>query len=95
MSVEVEHNPGKHRFEVKVEGDVALLEYRIAGKTITMYHTEVPPAAGGQGIGGKLATAALEYARSQNLTVVPQCSFVADYIRKKPQYADLLTNRAT
>jgi predicted GNAT family acetyltransferase len=95
MSVEVEHNPGKHRFEVKVEGELALLEYHIAGKKITMYHTEVPPAAGGKGIGGRLAAAALDFARAENLTVVPQCSFVADYIQRKPQYADLLNDRAS
>lgn len=94
MSVGVEHNPGKHRFELKVEGELALLEYHIAGKKITMYHTEVPPAAGGKGIGGKLAAAALDYSRENGLKVVPQCSFVADYIQRKPQYADLLEDRA-
>ena len=90
MSVEVVHNAGAHRFETKVEGALALLEYRVSGDRITMYHTEVPPAAGGKGVGGKLAAAALDYARGRKMTVVPQCSFVADYIRKHPEYADLV-----
>jgi uncharacterized protein len=94
MRVEVEHNAGKHRFEAMVEGELALLEYHVSGNRMTMYHTEVPPAAGGRGIGGMLAAAALDYARLKDFTVVPQCSFVADYIRKKPAYADLLKDRA-
>lgn len=89
----VEHNRGKHRFEARVGGELALLEYRLSGKKITMFHTEVPSAAEGKGLGGKLAAAALGYARAEGLVVVPQCSFVASYIARKPEYADLLQER--
>ena len=90
MEVKIQHNAGMHRFETRVENELALLEYRVSGKSISMYHTEVPPAAGGRGVGGKLAAAALAYARTEKLTVVPRCAFVADYIRKHPEYRDLL-----
>ena len=94
MDVKVEHNQGQHRFEAKTGGGLALLEYRISGNRISMYHTEVPPAAGGKGIAGKLASTALGYAREKGLVVVPLCSFVADYIRKNSEYADLLRERS-
>jgi len=33
---------------------------------------------------------ALEYARSQNLEVVPACSYTASFMAKHPEYNDLL-----
>jgi predicted GNAT family acetyltransferase len=32
----------------------------------------------------------LDYARTQGLQVVPLCSFIAGYIRKHPEYQDLV-----
>ena len=55
-----------------------------------MAHTEVPPAYEGQGIGKELVLAALEDIRSKGLRVVPQCSFVEVYIRRHPEWADLV-----
>jgi predicted GNAT family acetyltransferase len=51
----------------------------------------VPPALEGHGIGNRLASFALEEARSQHLTVVPACPFVAAYIRHHTEYLSLLT----
>ncbi|PYQ38868.1 MAG: hypothetical protein DMF77_23120 [Acidobacteria bacterium] len=42
------------------------------------------------GVAGKLARAALEYAREHNLSVIPRCPFVAAYIRKHPEYQSLV-----
>ena len=42
------------------------------------------------GIGSRLAGSALDYARQQNLKVVAKCSFVAKYIERHQEYADLL-----
>ena len=44
----------------------------------------------GQGIGKELELAALEDIRSKGLRVVPQCSFVEVYIRRHPEWADLV-----
>ena len=45
---------------------------------------------GGQGIGSQLVRGLLEIARTQGLKVVAKCPFVAGYIAKHPEYADLL-----
>ncbi len=52
-------------------------------------HTEVPKELGGKGIGSALARGLLDIARAQGLKVVPKCPFVAGYIGKHPEYADL------
>jgi predicted GNAT family acetyltransferase len=55
-----------------------------------MPHTGVEPRFEGRGIGGKLAKYALDTARERDLKVAPWCPFIAAYIRKNPEYADLV-----
>ncbi|HVW76649.1 MAG TPA: GNAT family N-acetyltransferase [Alloacidobacterium sp.] len=94
MSFQVSNNMLKHRFEVEIGARTAFLNYREAGNEIVFTHTEVPSALNGRGIGTALAKAGLEYARTKELRVVPQCSFVADFIRMHPQYQSLVAASA-
>ena len=89
-NVIVENNEAAQRFEAKVDTYLALMHYRRAGEAIVFTHTEVPEELEGQGIAGRLARTALEYARARQLTVVPFCPFVASYIRRHHEYADLV-----
>lgn len=83
------HNPTLSRFELTLEGHTALLEYTQDGAKLFFTHTEVPAELGGRGLGGALARAGLEFARAEGKKVVPLCSFVASYLTKHPEYADL------
>ena len=83
-------NPGSHRFEVDVAGHKAFLQYYLAENSIVFTHTEVPQEIEGQGVGGSLVRAGLDYARHENLTVVPLCPFVEEYIRKHPKDLSLV-----
>lgn len=89
-TVRVDHNEVAHRFEAHLSGQAAFVEYYRSGNELVLVHTEVPPALEGQGLAGKLAQGALEYARDQHLSVVPKCPFVASYIRKHPEYQELV-----
>jgi hypothetical protein len=86
----VENNEKARQFQLRVEGHLALIRYVYSNGSIVFVHTEVPPALEGRGIAGKLARAALEYAREHKLSVVPRCPFVAAYIRKHPEYQSLV-----
>ena len=86
----VRHNAEQHRFEAGTDGNPALLNYRVHGNVVEIVHTEVPPAYQGQGLAGKLATAALDWARAGGHKVLPSCSYVKTFIAKHAQYADLL-----
>ncbi len=87
---EVRHNPVEKRFELEMDGALAVLEYEMDGGKLIATHTGVPFALEGKGIASRLARAALEYARAHELKVVPLCSFMAGYIQKHPEYQDLL-----
>lgn len=87
---QVINNEANHRYELTVDGSLALIEYDMKGGHIRYLHTEVPAALEGQGIGSKLAKAALDDARSRHLEVVPVCPFVASYIKRHTEYLDLV-----
>ncbi len=87
---EVRDNPERSRYETVVDGSTAFTEYQREGDRITFTHTEVPEAIGGRGVANQLARGALDSARKQNLTVIPQCQFIAAFIRRNPEYGDLV-----
>ncbi|MET1111313.1 MAG: GNAT family N-acetyltransferase [Allosphingosinicella sp.] len=87
---EVRNNEAAHRYELEVEGQLALAAYRLRDGRITFTHTEVPTALEGRGVGSKLVKAALDDARAQGLKVVPACPFVKHYIDEHPEVQDLL-----
>jgi uncharacterized protein len=81
------------RYEIHVEGapePAGFAEFLLDGDTITFTHTVIDDAYEGQGLGSRLARAALDDARSRGLRVVARCSFIAGWIEKHPDYADLL-----
>jgi len=86
----VRDNTERHRFELDADGHVAFSNYNREGGTITILHTEVPKELNGRGIGSALARGLLDMVRAQGLTVKPLCPFVAGYIAKHPEYANLV-----
>lgn len=87
---QISDNCERSRFEVTVDGHLSRADYGIAGDVITFTHTVVPPALEGRGIASRLIRHGLSEARERGLRVVPQCPFVAAYIAKHPEWADLL-----
>lgn len=93
--VTVRDAPGRSRYEAEVDGVLAgVAEYSIAGDRLILQHTEVTPEAGGGGVGGALARGALDDARARGLRVVPRCPFMAAYIRRHPEYQELVADDA-
>lgn len=90
MTYDVTNNKKESRFEIPVDGDVAVAEYHQEGNRITFTHTLVPEALEGRGLAGTIVKAALDHARAEKLEVVPQCAFVASYIKRHPEYQDLV-----
>ena len=85
-------NEAAGRFEAYLDGETAFTEYRLhaTNGAMVLPHTVVPPAFEGKGVGSALAKAALGYAREHGLKVKPLCPFIARYIQKHPEWADLV-----
>jgi predicted GNAT family acetyltransferase len=82
------------RFEMPAGGLVSFVNYRRAAQVLTLTHAEVPPSLEGQGVGSRLVRGVLELVRARGETVVPRCPFIARYIERHPEYADLLAPRS-
>ncbi len=89
----VAHRPDIGRFEIVTDGGSAVLDYTISNGRMNFLHTEVPAALEGRGLGSQLARAGLEYAKCENLKVVPLCSFIRAYVDRHPEYAALVDPR--
>jgi predicted GNAT family acetyltransferase len=89
-SVEVEHHPERKRFEARLDGKTAFLEYLHVRETLILSHSEVPRGLEGRGVGSALVKTALEYVRDHELTAAPLCPFARAYIHRHPEYKVLV-----
>ena len=85
---DVVNNENLHRFEIDVEGEPAVLEYRVRDGALWLLHTDVPEKGQGKGIAAKLAKAAFEHAKATGQLVVPMCSFVISYLERHSELID-------
>lgn len=89
--MEIKHDKDNQRFFALVEGREAYLQYlKIDLTTLDYYKTYVPYELRGKGIAGKIVESALNYARENNLKIVPTCSYVETFIERHPVYNDLV-----
>jgi uncharacterized protein len=81
----VVHNAARHRFELTTPNGTAVADYRLTAGQVEFYHTEVPTADRKQGLGGELATAALQWAAAEGLRVEPTCPFIRAHLEQHPE----------
>jgi predicted GNAT family acetyltransferase len=87
---DIQHDPTRRRFLAQVDGYEGAVEYRQDGDRMEIVRTTVPEAIGGRGIAAQLVKSALDFAGANKLRVTPTCSYAATYIRRHPEYADLV-----
>ena len=88
---EVRHNTDRLRYEMVVDGAVVgFIQYNVRGGRIVLAHTEINPEYGGRGLATSLAWGALDDIRARGKCIVPICPFVESFIRKHPEYDDLV-----
>lgn len=96
QQIEVADVPARYRFEARVDGEVAgIAQYLRRPGRVIFTHTEVLPAFEGRGVGSVLAKGALDAVRAAGARVEPRCPFIAAYIRRHKEYADLVIGAET
>ena len=89
---QLSENPAAHRFELHVAGELAAYaEYNLLKTGMLFTHTEVLPAFEGRGVGSAIARYALDEVRRRSLLAIPVCQFIAGFLRKNPEYQDLVS----
>ena len=87
---DVVHNSGASRFELRVQGQLCIAQYRLVDDVMWLTHTETPPALRGRGLAERVVRAALDHARAHGMKVRPACSYVRTYLRRHPEAHDLV-----
>ena len=90
METEPRKNELMKRYELTLDGKLSLLEYEERDGVLVFTHTFVPNELRGRNVAARLTRTALDDARRQGVKVVPRCSYVAAYIERNKEYADLL-----
>jgi predicted GNAT family acetyltransferase len=90
-NIAVQDNPSELRYELLLDEQlVGEILYRLAPDHVVLLHTEVLPSLEGNGLGARLVAGALDDIRARRLHVIPFCPFVRSYIRRHPDYTDLI-----
>jgi uncharacterized protein len=90
MDSPIFNNSKQQQFELRQEGEMAVLQYRFHEEVIWLMHTEVPKKLEGRGIASTLARFALEWAKSNGIKVKVVCPFVAIFLKRHPEYNENL-----
>lgn len=83
---------GKGMFFVEMDGNIlAEMAYSMpTPNKMIIEHTEVGEELKGKNVGNQLVHTAVEYARTNNIKIIPLCPFASSVFKKKPEYADVL-----
>src|SRR5690554_6759126 len=95
--ITVSRNEEESRFEAFGSGALlGYIDYTIDGKKMDLPHTLVFPEFEGQGVGSALVRQTLDMIRTMDDTmrVVPTCPFIDVWIRRHPEYQDVLAEKA-
>jgi uncharacterized protein len=91
VELEVRDVPGAGRYEMVRHGEViGYASYRVQDGRAIVSHVEVDRSVEGQGLGGELVRGVLDDLRRRELKVTPLCGFAAAWIRRHPEYRDLV-----
>jgi len=90
MDVEVKHDKENERFVTEVDGHKAYLSYNIFDDKIDLTSTFTPPELRGKGVAKIVVEYAFNYAKENNLKVIPTCPYVQGFVEGNDKYKDLL-----
>lgn len=87
---ELIHNKEKSRYEFQIEGLIADADYRKIDDVMVITHVGVPYPLEGKGIASQLVEKMLQDIKRQNLKVKPVCPFVVAYIKRHPEWQEIV-----
>ena len=88
LDPEIHDNAELKRYELSVDGEVAVVTYNLSPPNLMITETLVPQRLEGQGIASRLAKHVLADARARDLLILPVCPFFSAYLQKHPEHAE-------
>ena len=91
MEEKVIHEKENERFVIYTEGNEVYVEYTMRNNSIDLHHTYTHPVLRGKGLAALVVKAAFEFAKENNLKVIPTCSYVQAFVSKNIEYRELIS----
>jgi len=93
MNIEQTEHESKGAFIIQDNNQcLAEMTYSRAGDTLMIIdHTEVSDALRGKGAGKQLVSAAVNYARENNIKILPLCPFAKSVFDRTTEFSDVLS----
>ena len=90
--LELANDTTRNRYRLLLaDEEVGFMDYDPVGPdSILIKHTEVATQHEGKGYGSQLVRRMLDDVRSRNKTVIPICPYALAFIRRHPEYLDLV-----
>lgn len=92
MKEKVIHEQENERFVIYIYDKEAFVEYNTTEDVLNLYHTYTEPELRGKGLAAQVVRAAIEFAKENNLKVVPTCSYVQAFIKRNDEYKELVAD---
>ncbi len=89
-NIPIHLNKDEHRFEMNINGEYAIINYRQSGNVFNLIHTEVAEPMEGQGVAAALVEKTLKYIEEHHLKIIPSCSYVQQYLQRHPEWKRLV-----
>ena|SRR5690606_3656658 len=89
MQIKQEGNQESGRF-VTEDGLGEIIYSKAQDGVITVEHTEVDSSLKGKGVGKQLVHAIADWARKENLKLIPQCTYARAVMQRDPSFKDVL-----
>jgi predicted GNAT family acetyltransferase len=83
-------NASAGQYELDIDGQTVVARYRREDGVLTILWVEAPPALRGTGAAGRLMKLVAQEAREQTWRVVPVCGYAAAWLRRSPEYRELV-----
>ena len=90
MDPDIRDDRERRRYELEIDGQTAVVLYNSVEGGLLVTETLVPQPIEGRGVASRMAKHVLSDLRARGLVVLPTCPFFAAYLRKHPEWADIV-----
>ncbi len=87
---DIRDNAEMKRYELPVDGEVAVVTYNLSPSSLMITETLVPQKLEGQGLASRLAKHVIADAKDRGLLILPVCPFFMGYLQKHPEHAEVV-----
>ncbi|HEV2082260.1 MAG TPA: GNAT family N-acetyltransferase [Brevundimonas sp.] len=90
LDPDIRDDRDSRRYELTLDGLTSVVMYNEAGGGLMITETLVPPPLEGRGVASRMARHVLEDIRRRGLVVLPTCPFFSGYLKKHPEWRDVV-----